>query len=94
MAKSCPTVCNPTDWSPPGSSARGISQASILACFTGLPFPLPGDLANPGTELKSPASQVDSLQLNHPGSPHGNPELPELGQSPLPLAHVGAWGFA
>ena len=26
----CPTLCNPMNWSPPGSSAQGILQAKIL----------------------------------------------------------------
>ena len=26
----CPTLCNPMDYSPPGSSVHGISQARIL----------------------------------------------------------------
>ena len=26
----CPTLCNPMDWSPPGSSVHGILQAGIL----------------------------------------------------------------
>ena len=30
VAKSCPTLCNPMDCSPPGSSVHGISQARIL----------------------------------------------------------------
>ena len=30
VAKSCPTVCNPMDCSPPGSSIHGISQTRIL----------------------------------------------------------------
>jgi len=29
-AKSCPTPCNPMDYSPPGSSVLGILQAKIL----------------------------------------------------------------
>ena len=36
--------------------------------WSGLPFPPPGDLPNPGTEPKSPAApalQVASLPLNH-----------------------------
>ena len=37
----------------------------------GLPFPFPGDLANPGVELAalaaSPALQVNSLPLSHQG---------------------------
>ena len=28
--QSCPTLCDPVDYSPPGSSARGILQARIL----------------------------------------------------------------
>ena len=30
VAQSCPTLCNPTDCSPPGSSVHGILQARIL----------------------------------------------------------------
>ena len=37
--------------------------------WSGQPFPSPGDLPDPGTELGSPASQVDCLQLNYQGSP-------------------------
>ena len=34
-----------------------------------LPFPSPGDIPNPETELSSPAWQVDSLLLSPQGSP-------------------------
>ena len=37
--------------------------------WSGLPFPPPGDLSNPGVEPKSPASQTDSLPLSHQESP-------------------------
>ena len=30
LLQSCPTLCDPTDCSPPGSSVHGISQARIL----------------------------------------------------------------
>ena len=30
VAQSCPTLCDPTDCGPPGSSVRGILQARIL----------------------------------------------------------------
>ena len=30
VAQSCPTLCNPMDYSPPGSSVHGIFQARIL----------------------------------------------------------------
>ena len=35
----------------------------------GLPFPAPGDLPDPGTELRSPALQADSLPAEPPGKP-------------------------
>ena len=37
--------------------------------WSGLPFPSPGDLSNPGTQPASPALQADSLPLSHLGSP-------------------------
>ena len=37
--------------------------------WSGLPFPSPGDLSNPGIKLTSPAWQVDSLPLALPGKP-------------------------
>ena len=35
--------------------------------WSGLPFPSPGDLLNPGIELRSPALQADSLLTELPG---------------------------
>ena len=55
VAQSCPTLCDPMGFSPPGSSVHGVLQARILEW---LPFPSPGDLPNPGIEpssLLSPA---------------------------------------
>ena len=37
--------------------------------WSGLPWPSPGDLPDSGVKSRSPALQVDSLQLNHLGSP-------------------------
>ena len=45
--------CDPMDCSPPHSSVHGVFHAGIL---DGLPFPSPGDLPDPGTELVSVAS--------------------------------------
>ena len=67
--QSCPTLCNPVDRSPPGSSVHGIFQARTRR---GLPFPSPGALANPGIEPTSPMSpalQVDSLPIEPLGKP-------------------------
>ena len=38
--------------------------------WSGLPCPLPGDLSNPGMEIRSPALQVDSLLTKSPGKPN------------------------
>ena len=37
--------------------------------WSGLPFPSPGDLPDPGIELMTPAWQADALPLSHRGSP-------------------------
>ena len=37
--------------------------------WSGLPFPSPGDLSNPGIEPRSPALQVDALLSESPGKP-------------------------
>ena len=37
--------------------------------WSGLPFPSPGDLPNPGNEPMTRAWQVNSLLLSHLGSP-------------------------
>ena len=39
--------------------------------WSGLPFPTPGDLPNPGIEPRSPALQADSLPSELPGKPWG-----------------------
>ena len=53
------------DCSLPGSAAHGILQQEY---WSGLPFPSPGDLPDPGNETRSPALQADSL-LSYTGSP-------------------------
>ena len=47
---SCPTLCNPIDYSPAGSSVHGIFKQEY---WSGLPFP-PGDLPDPGIKPASP----------------------------------------
>ena len=42
-----PTLCDPMDCSPPGSSVHGILQARILEWVAMAP---PGDLLDPGIE--------------------------------------------
>ena len=38
--------------------------------WSGLPFPSPGDLPNPGVKSRSPILQVDSLPSEPPGKSH------------------------
>ena len=38
--------------------------------WSGLPFPTPGDLPNPGIEPRSPALWADSLPTDYEGSPY------------------------
>ena len=64
VARLCPILCNPMDCSLPGYSTHGIFQARILEW---LPFPSPGDLPDPGTELGSPTLQADALLSEPPG---------------------------
>ena len=65
VTQSCPTLCDPMDCSPPGSS-MGFSRQEH---WSGLLFPSPRDLPDPGMEPGSPALQADSLPLSYQGSP-------------------------
>ena len=46
------------------SPSRGFSRQEY---WSGLPFPSPGDLPNPGIEPKSPALEADALTSEPPG---------------------------
>ena len=59
VSQPCPTLCDPMDGSPPGSSVHEIFPGKDTG--GGLPFPCPGDLPNPGIKPGSPALQADSL---------------------------------
>ena len=77
VTQSRPTLCDPMDYSPPGSSVHGILQARILK-WVAMPSsrgPLqPRDLPNPG----SPALQADSLPVSHQGGPLKDPKPSKL----------------
>ena len=64
VTQSCPTLCDPMNCSPPGSSSMGILQERN---WSGLPCPPPGDLSNPGIKPRSPVLQADSLPSEPPG---------------------------
>ena len=65
VAKSCLTLATP--WSLPGSSVP--MEFSRQEYWSGLPFPSPGDLPDPGIEPRSPALQAHSLLSEPPGKP-------------------------
>ena len=65
VAQSCPTLCDPMDCNPPGSSVYGIFRQK---CWRDLTSPSPGDLPDPGIEPGSPALRADALPLSHQGS--------------------------
>ena len=67
---------HPFDCSLPGSSIHGIIQASILEWVV---FPSPGDLPNPGMELRSPVLHMVSL----PAEPQGKPKIIGMGSLSL-----------
>ena len=59
-------LCNPMDCRLPGSSIHGISRQEY---WSGLSFPSPGDLSDPGIEPGYPALQADALPFEPPGKP-------------------------
>ena len=54
-------LCDPMD-----VQSMGFSRQE---CWSGLPFPSPGDLPDPGVEPRSPALQADALLSEPPGKP-------------------------
>ena len=85
VAQSRPTLCDPIDCSQPGSSIHGenapcipliwventqpTSVFSRQEYWNRLPCLPPGDLPNPGIELRSPTLQMDSLLSEPPRKP-------------------------
>ena len=80
--QSYPTLHNPLDCSPPGSSVHGILQARILEWVA---IPLSRGSSHPGIELESPALQVDSLgsRPQEKPSPQTNYLISSYGLKPL-----------
>ena len=64
--QSYPTLCDPMDCSPPGSSVREISQARILE-WVAIPFA--SGSSQPGDAIRAPDSQTDSSPFEPPGKP-------------------------
>ena len=75
VAQSCPILCDPMDciaYQAPLS--MGFSRQE---CWSGLPFPSPGDLPEPGNEPGSPALQADTLPSEPPGKTEKGKDIPK-----------------
>ena len=66
VAQSCSTLCDPMNCSPQAPLSMKFSRQEY---WSGLPFPYPGDLPDPGIEPESPALQADFLPSEPPGKP-------------------------
>ena len=69
------TPCTVAYQAPP---SMGFSRQEY---WSGLPFPSPGNLPNPGIKLRSPAFQADALTSEPPGM------LSNIPKSPLLISH-------
>ena len=83
VAKSCLTVCSSIDyiaWQAPLS--MGFSR---LEYWSGLPFPSPGDLPDPGSRLMPPMSPAlqDSLSTEQAFSKYPCPDQHNIGLARL-----------
>ena len=58
VSQMCSTLCDPMDSSLLGSASMGFFRQEY---WSGLPFPPPANLPDPGIESESPALQADSL---------------------------------
>ena len=62
------TQSYPTLWTLTCQASRSM-EFSRQEYWSGLPFPSPGDLPDPGIEPRFPALQADSLPSEPPGKP-------------------------
>ena len=77
VAQSCLTLCDPWTVAYQAPLSMGFSRQEY---WSGLPFPSPGDLPDPGIKPRSPTLQVDALTSASPGKPqnqHGDPQNPQ-----------------
>ena len=64
VAQSCLTLCNPMDCNLQAPPSMVFSRQEY---WSGLPFPSPGDLPDPGIEPGSPTLYADALPSELPG---------------------------
>ena len=67
IAQSCPTLCDPMDSWSVAHRASPSMEFSRQEYWSGLPFPSPGDLPDPGIKPGSPSLRADALPSEPPG---------------------------
>ena len=72
VAQSCPIFATLWTVAYQASPSMGFSRQEY---WSGLPFPSPGDLPDPGIEPGSPALEADALTSDPPGKPQTSPQL-------------------
>ena len=65
-AQLCPAICDPQTVAHQAPLSMGFPRQEY---WSGLPFPSPGDLPDPGIKPGSPTLQADSLPSEPPGKP-------------------------
>ena len=87
--QSCLILCDPMDWSLPGSFIRGILQARILEW---VPISSSRGYSWPSNQPGSPALQADSLPPESPGKLTNSPREWEIRKNIQSLAYEAAFG--
>ena len=88
LLQSYPTVCDPVDCSPPGSSVHGVLQARVLER---VPRPPPGDLPDPGVEPASLLSAPSAGRFLATAPPGTSKSTTALGQITLLSQHTRSY---
>ena len=87
LLQSCLTLCDPMDYSPPGSSVHGILQARVLE-WVAMPSSRESSLPRDQTHFCLVHWQVDSLSLSPPWEPKVNINI--CSKLSLSLSHYNA----
>ena len=75
VTKSCPTFCDPMDYSLPGFSVHGIAQARILE-WVDISFSRGSSQSRDQTQVST--LQTGSLPLSHKGRPYDPKDVGDL----------------
>ena len=79
VAKSCPTLGTPWTVACQAPLSMGFSRQEY---WSGLTFPSPGDISNPGIEPGSPAFQADALTSEPPEKSKDAEDIRDVGLIP------------